>query len=96
MSEVAPGEAVKELPDALPENSWTYRRLAFFVIVGALLALRWRTVERMPPEDLREVISQDTFLIALFAVLYIVGPTAEYMVRIFKIGGAIVTAWRKP
>lgn len=75
---------------ALPPNKWTFRRFAFFLVVAVLLALRWREIELMPAEDLRETAHDGALLIGLFAILYFIGPTAEHIVRLGKI---VQAAW---
>ena len=75
---------------AVPANTWTFRRIAFFAVVTALLLMRWRQIELMPATDLKDVAHDDTILIFLIVFLYFVGPTAEHFVRV---SGIVQSFW---
>ncbi len=75
---------------ALPANSWTFRRIFIFAATALLLALEWRMVELMPPADLAGVAKWHVALIGLLAFLYLVGPTAEHVVRL---GSLVQSFW---
>ncbi|BCW89979.1 hypothetical protein sos41_31470 [Alphaproteobacteria bacterium SO-S41] len=83
-------EDYAERAAAMPANTWTFRRIFVFIVTGVLLVLLWRLVELMPVEAAPEIAKWLIVLIAIFAVLYLVGPTAEHVVRL---GSIVQSIW---
>ncbi len=82
----------------LPEGVWTYRRIfVFSLTIGAML-LVYKIVDLARPEDLPGIAKMLIWLVMLLAVLYIAGPIAEHIVRLFGLAKVLVNAilpWRK-
>lgn len=62
------------------EGRWLWRRSYVFASSLGLGALLLRLVDRAEPADLPGLVRAVTGLMALLAVLYLVGPTAQQLI----------------
>ena len=82
----------------LPEGVWTYRRIYVFTLTLIALALVWRIIELARPEDLPSIAKFLVSLAMVLAVLYIAGPLAEHIVRLFSLAKVLIDSvafWKR-
>jgi apolipoprotein N-acyltransferase len=87
---VAPSQVVTKTTEhteasALPELDWKWRRWFVFGLTVALVGLAWRVIEITPDvTTLRMVARYSLFLVALLAMLYIAGASAEGITKLVQ------------
>ncbi len=71
-----------QMPRALAEGRWLYRRLYVFATSLGIWVLLHRIVERTQVQDLRPLAEGLMVLLALMLVLYLVAPTAQQLIAL--------------
>lgn len=75
-------------PSNLPEVNWFFRRIYIFTLTIALSWMVWHlSLKVTDAKVLRDIIRVDQWLIALLAILYVAGASAEAITK-------LVAAWR--
>lgn len=82
--------------NALPENSWGWRRLLTFVVTFVSLALiSWIVWKTADGNHLAGIAYGLIGLIAWMAVLYLIAPTSEHIARMISLSSISKVALRR-
>lgn len=87
--------------DPLPEASWFWRRVFVFWVTGVVLWFLWGAIDRLgavafvsPKEGVPALLELCKWIISLtilMATYYMIAPSAEQIVKIFKVAALIRT-----
>lgn len=88
-----------DLQDPLPESSWFWRRVFVFAVTSVVLWFLWGAIDRLgavalisPVNGVPALLELCKWIISLtilMATYYMIAPSAEQIVKIFKVAALI-------